>query len=162
MKCRTCGTENPEHANFCNECGAKLKPAISLKKDDLPPAYMDRTYTRDNGRTVSAAASEPEPTAPPMEPKPTPPPAGAPVFFPSSAPHRDSADLPRSAFSEPPVTGRNAAAPGVLPNPRLAWGKRNPGMKTPGSASPHCFCSFLSAPFCCGNFIKTGAAPPTP
>lgn len=119
MKCRNCGTENPEHANFCNECGAKLKPAISLKKDDLPPAYMDRTYTRDNGRTVSAA----EPTAPPMEPEPAPPPAGAPVFLPSSAPHRDSADLPRSAFSEPPVTGRNAAAPGVLPNLRLAWGE---------------------------------------
>lgn len=123
MKCRNCGTENPDHAKFCNECGAKLRPAISLKKDDPPPAFIDRTYTRDSDRPVPAPDPVAESPAPTVEPEQTPPSAGAPVFFPSSTPNHDSADLPRSAFSEPPVTGRKTAVPDVLPNPRLAWGE---------------------------------------
>lgn len=126
MKCRNCGTENPDHAKFCNECGAKLRPAISLKKDDPPPAFIDRTYTRDSDRPVPAPDPVAESPAPPMEPEPEPPPTGAPVFFSSSAPnHASSADLPHSAFSEPPFAGGNAAVPEVLPNLRLTWGEED-------------------------------------
>ncbi|WP_050696907.1 zinc ribbon domain-containing protein [Anaeromassilibacillus senegalensis] len=124
MKCRTCGTENPDHANFCKECGTKLRPAISLKKDD-PPAFIDRTYTRDSDRPVPAPEPMAESSASTVEPEQTPPSAGAPVFFPSSTSNHHSADLPRSAFSEPPVTGRKTAVPDVLPNPRLAWGEED-------------------------------------
>lgn len=125
MKCRNCGTENPDHANFCKECGTKLRPAISLKKDDPPPAFIDRTYTRDSDRPVPAPEPMAESSAPTVEPEQTPPSAGAPVFFPSSTPNHDSADLPRSAFSEPPFAGRNAAVSEVLPNLRLTWGEED-------------------------------------
>ncbi|WP_195983898.1 zinc-ribbon domain-containing protein [Clostridium sp. D33t1_170424_F3] len=135
MKCRNCGTENPEQANYCNECGAKLKPAISLKKDELPPAFMDRTYIRDNGQSVSAPVSTPEPVAepsvPPATPEPSPPPADTPVFSPSSAPnHTFSADLPHNAFSNPP-TGRNPAVPEILSSLRPAWGDEDDDPQEP-------------------------------
>lgn len=121
MKCRNCGTENPVHANFCNECGAKLRPAISLKKDDLPPAFVDRTYIRDSDRPVPVPESVAESSAPPVEPAQTPPSTSTPVFSPSSTSNHNSADLPRSAFREPPVIGSNAAVAEPLPNLQLRW-----------------------------------------
>lgn len=33
MKCRECGTENPEHADFCQECGKKIDELKVYKKD---------------------------------------------------------------------------------------------------------------------------------
>lgn len=41
MKCRTCGTENPEEARFCMNCSVRLRPLVCLEKDPLPPAFLE-------------------------------------------------------------------------------------------------------------------------
>ncbi|WP_195983899.1 zinc ribbon domain-containing protein [Clostridium sp. D33t1_170424_F3] len=41
MKCQNCGTENPEEARFCMNCSVRLRPLVCLKKDPLPPAFLD-------------------------------------------------------------------------------------------------------------------------
>lgn len=40
MKCQNCGSENPEHAEFCQECGDRLNKELKIKSKSSNRKYL--------------------------------------------------------------------------------------------------------------------------
>ncbi len=66
MKCFNCGADCTEDMNFCNECGARLNPAIPEKKEpaepeNLQPVQQDQSdIPGDRQEQVISSAAAPE------------------------------------------------------------------------------------------------------
>lgn len=88
--CPTCGTENPDTAKFCSECGARLKPAEPVAPPPPPP---------------TTTASEP------VEPAPGPESTAEP-----ERPKKDASGLP-PAWMPPPVTLQSHPSAQAHPQP---------------------------------------------
>ena len=88
--CPTCGTENPDTAKFCSECGARLKPAEPAAPPP-PPAMPTADEPAD-----SAAGAEPTDEA--------------------ERPKKDASGLP-PAWMPPPVTLQSRPSGQITPPP---------------------------------------------
>lgn len=109
MVCPKCGTQNPNDAKFCENCGARLGADVSLKFCPAcrAPLVPRAKFCGSCGAPVTAAP----PSAPAMGPAPAPSPQPAPAPMPAPAP----APRPAAPYSPGPWP-----AAGPYPAPAIA------------------------------------------
>lgn len=54
--CSQCGTENPEGANFCSACGARLRPSATAAQTGAAPTGVAQTGAAPAGDAADAPA----------------------------------------------------------------------------------------------------------